>query len=457
MANNNLSVESRIFILIGGILIALISLYAPVFLFVIVPLLLVFIFKNKFKDHFFIYLLVIFFLPFRGIDILFFKISDFLIIILLIMLILSKKRMKCLVPKDIIIVLVVFIAYVVLNTLFASHFIDGLVQLIRYLLLFIFFLLSTVLIDTKRKLMKSIYVFISGALVSAVIGLVAAGAWFNGLRFNGVDTFLIKIWPFLHGSELRIMPFYTDPNHYASLLLVPLIFIFTYSLLAKLNKRDYALSISAFILLASAFILTISRSALLALGLVFLIIPFFARKRWISAMWAVLLLLIIPLSLFNIGVIGDVGIQTLQKYRYGVNADYDSRQDIWNSGFNMLSDNSLVGVGLNGFQYNILKYKEIDARISHKQFFPHNIYLKSLTETGLIGFILFILLIGVFLRNALRNAIFCNGCLSFAILFAILGLLVQGFFLDLFTARHLWFVFALVVVVGNLGGDSVES
>ena len=253
------------------------------------------------------------------------------------------------------------------------------------------------------------------------------------------------------------MPFYTDPNHYASLLLVPLIFIFTYSLLAKLNKRDYALSISAFILLASAFILTISRSALLALGLVFLIIPFFARKRWISAMWAVLLLLIIPLSLFNIGVIGDVGIQTLQKYRYGVNADYDSRQDIWNSGFNMLSDNSLVGVGLNGFQYNILKYKEIDARISHKQFFPHNIYLKSLTETGLIGFILFILLIGVFLRNALRNAIFCNGCLSFAILFAILGLLVQGFFLDLFTARHLWFVFALVVVVGNLGGDSVES
>lgn len=79
------------------------------------------------------------------------------------------------------------------------------------------------------------------------------------------------------------------------------------------------------------------------------------------------------------------------------------RYVVWDGAFRMIKDNFFVGVGLGGFGSSFSEYNR--SPLSAKDVFEnsvpctHNLYLDVLTELGIIGFVLFALVIAGIMKN----------------------------------------------------------
>lgn len=80
---------------------------------------------------------------------------------------------------------------------------------------------------------------------------------------------------------------------------------------------------------------------------------------------------------------------------------------IWESGWNVSKGNFLVGVGPKHFRYTCPQAEYGDPSpesvIVRCNLHPHNYYFEIFAETGVIGFSLFIAMIGFLLRDAIRG------------------------------------------------------
>ena len=75
--------------------------------------------------------------------------------------------------------------------------------------------------------------------------------------------------------------------------------------------------------------------------------------------------------------------------------------DAYSLAFEMFKSYPLTGIGMNNFNYGCLFKKEYKKETCWSH--PHNFYLQSLTETGLIGFSLFLIYIFLVLKICLLN------------------------------------------------------
>jgi len=75
--------------------------------------------------------------------------------------------------------------------------------------------------------------------------------------------------------------------------------------------------------------------------------------------------------------------------------------DAYSLAFEMFKSYPLTGIGMNNFKYGCLFKKEYKKETCWSH--PHNFYLQSLTETGLIGFSLFLIYIFIVFKICLLN------------------------------------------------------
>jgi O-antigen ligase len=111
----------------------------------------------------------------------------------------------------------------------------------------------------------------------------------------------------------------------------------------------------------------------------------------------------------------------------------DSRLRLWSYGLREFSDTPLSGIGIGNYQNNLSKY--IDTHPSERSFFTlgvediHNNYLKLLVETGIVGLLAFLAVLGAWLipvaitlwRN--RNTF---GSLEFGTFFGTIAFLIHN-------------------------------
>jgi O-antigen ligase len=126
------------------------------------------------------------------------------------------------------------------------------------------------------------------------------------------------------------------------------------------------------------------------------------------------------------------------------------RSTIYLSGIRIFLDHPLLGVGIGQAPEYLPEYSNYSGHSRlHRKMGPHNMYLESLAETGVLGFAALMAMITLVIRRMwrlrqywkIRNPEYAHTATS--LLLAIAVFLVTGLFLHLAYARYFWLLFAM--------------
>lgn len=307
-------------------------------------------------------------------------------------------------------------------------------KLVVYMISFVVLFLIVNLIDSKRKLYFLILTIIIASLLISFYGLYQykVGA---AVKESWVDKEL--------NPDLRTRVYSTldNPNILAEYLVmvIPLTFALFWTSKKKLNKLLFLLAVGVQFL---CILLTFSRGGWLGLALAMIIFAFFVDRRLILLYIAagIGLLIISPeVILTRIATIGNTQ-DTSTAYRF----------PLWMAALDMIRDFWITGVGLGPMAFKAIypQYMRLGIMAVH----THNIFLQMFVETGIFGFIGFL----VFIFNNMRcNLItFVKGIdkrakiIAIAIFSSIAGLMLHGLVEYIFFDNKIIIMFWILLAIG---------
>lgn len=286
----------------------------------------------------------------------------------------------------------------------------------------------------ERKHVRWLFaVFVLGTLLSVGWGLtqgkVAGGAAAQQIgRLSGANV---------------------EANVLATLLVVTMIFAGALAFVTRRAPLPRALAALATVTACAAFFGTFSRGGLIALGVVLLAGCLFAgssRPAFVALVVAIALVGAVFLETTTSGA-----VQRL------TSTSTSGRADIWKVGMSIVQAHPIVGVGSGNYMivepnYILAVSGPIHAGdfIIDNPYPAHNIYLELAAEMGVVGLTLFLSVVGLSIRAAVRaTRIFqARGerdmeFLSRALVIAITGMLAADFFVSDQYSKQLWLLLAL--------------
>jgi O-antigen ligase len=287
-------------------------------------------------------------------------------------------------------------------------------------------------------------------LLLAVSGTIAA-AYGIIQHFIGIDYIRgnTNIWPY--GKFHRAIGFFDIPLTYGGVQLCLFFLILPfYFLKSPLFNRKIVLIILFFLCLS--IFASYARSAWLGLGGAMLLMLVFLENKYKISILLTLLAVLLALYLFHPQLLFENGI--ISMFDVSETAPYNNlvRLNLWHSSINLIRDNWLIGVGYSHF-YDIFSIYKVPFDYGGLSD-PHNIYLKVICHSGIIGGLAFIYVWFQFLYANYRiykpdfvnvRSIFQAG--SIGSFFAIFSLLIAGitqeYYYDHENAELWWFIAAL--------------
>tara|TARA_A100001015_G_scaffold273023_1_gene328070 strand:+ start:991 stop:2247 length:1257 start_codon:yes stop_codon:yes gene_type:complete len=338
----------------------------------------------------------------------------------------------------------IFILYCISISFFATDFYNSLrasVGQFRFILfsLFIVFLFKDI---KKLNFLINLWFFLVLAIVFDVL-------------FQDIFKFNIIGIPISYGG--RPSSFFGHEiiaGSFIVYIFIPIIFFFTNKFIEgeTKNKIKYILVYS---IVFYAVILTGERLALIMLvGATLLNIVYFLRLFQIILALFFLLLFVILAYQFNEMFQNRINLM----YEVLSNFYHSSWGRIYESSYMLFKENYISGVGLKNYRVDC--DFQIDPRPTHSAQFcsthPHNFFLEILSETGLIGFLIFTLFF-VFVIKRLSKIINFNHKNSNLLNFArgslvILAIYVwpiktSGSFFSTFNGSFFWFNLGLSILI----------
>lgn len=305
----------------------------------------------------------------------------------------------------------------------------------RLILLFSFFLITTILLYNNIIRLNQL------VLAVIIFGLIT-------LYFPLFDIAkkTLKGEHLLRQIE-QIRGYSANKNLLASVLFLTLPF-YCLGLLQK--KIKY---LSAFGILLTVFVLLIirTRSALIACFIFFALLVcykikqrFALKTKYVFGLGIVFLLLsVVSYSLFFKNTINNLqnpSTNNFQRYVSRVlnSSTLENRTQIWKNSVHMWQENPLLGVGPGNWQiefpkYGLNNFDEYEILNGESTFQrPHNDFLWILCETGIVGFLAYLILLGVIfyqLYSLIKNApTKADKWKFYYILSALIGYLALSFF-----------------------------
>lgn len=213
----------------------------------------------------------------------------------------------------------------------------------------------------------------------------------------------------------------SDPNYYAFVLLTPILM----SLFKWINTKRTIWLLMSMVIGISMFMLG-SRGALL--GVMVTIAVYFFKKYEIKyniILWGILSAIVVLASNWS--------------DRLSVSEATESggagRIFIWAAAWNLFLNNMWTGVGVGNFGEYMFSFADSE----YAEFTAaHNMYLDLITELGLFGGVLFILML-IFMikrRTYTANQMYLKMCL--------LAIMIAGFFLSAFSQKIIWLTCGLM-------------
>lgn len=237
-------------------------------------------------------------------------------------------------------------------------------------------------------------------------------------------------------------------------------FVFGIALANQFRKRFWLLLgfAALTVLMALGVMASVSRAGFIALGVELALICLLGRqltaisgKRYFAALviFAMLLLLaiaLIPPSYWNI--VSEAG----QSISAGESAKstYSLRLGLWDLAMKLWSQNPVVGIGIGQFQY-----------MNPRGFVVHNMYISVLSETGLIGMVLYVFWLGStflgFLKVILRSPNRDHVSLATAWFIALIGFCVVSTVDSFQNLKITWLAAGISIVFQQSLASSVEA
>lgn len=240
-------------------------------------------------------------------------------------------------------------------------------------------------------------------------------------------------------------------------------FLLSAGLLMAMFSRETRLgrklvSLAALLVVVMAILATGSRGAMVSLVAVLACGLMLDRKSW-QLLFPAVLAGGAAVSLLPATVLGRV------KMLVNLSDRGAGRLDIWRVGLRVVGGHPLLGVGWGNFgkafeEYLRRTYGIVTTFIVREKG-PHNIFLGSLGELGIVGFTLFSALLALSSKRAFaavqssrRQRDGSTTTLVTGVLLGLVGVLVAGFFLDLRYRKFFWLILALSEVVHRVLPDA---
>lgn len=231
----------------------------------------------------------------------------------------------------------------------------------------------------------------------------------------------------------RVQAFFKDPNVYGPSLVVAILYLL--ALLERLAERPLhvLILVAATLLLMLGIVFAGSRAAWMNLALslaVYIVLRgLLLRGRPAFRFWAIVLAASASIAFGTVAVIAASGFDTFLDERSGLQ-DYDAdRFGAQQEGLELAIEQPLGG-GPGQFE----------ARVGVLGISAHSLYVRSLMENGVGGFLSLMLFLGLTQLVAIRTAVVQSPFSATAAVIAasLLGTLVNGVFVDTLHWRSLW-------------------
>lgn len=209
---------------------------------------------------------------------------------------------------------------------------------------------------------------------------------------------LVGIYFFIVGNYSRVTSLFYWPNPFASYLLFSIFIILYYLINNKKIFNSIILTYFSFILIITSFLFTFSRGALIGLIFalaIYLIINSKSILKHIKLLVVLILLIIICFYSINNSKKSSFPIISGKDGHVILDQSSKIRINYWRGAIKIYKDYPIFGSGLGTFQAIYPQYQK-DPVSAGK--YPHNLYLETLSETGIFTFSFFILfLISIYL------------------------------------------------------------
>lgn len=336
---------------------------------------------------------------------------------------------------------------------------------------FVIYLLATLLMHDRKRVMQGVSALLASAAFLGVIVMtqVLTGSFDN--EFGGLAR--IKQAQ-IYGDvfQPRISGPLGDPNFFAEILLlaIPPAILLGHAQRSRGRKLAW-FAVGA--LIVATLLVTYSRGAMLALGLMGLMGLKAMHIRWRTTATMLLIVLAIFVVLprgmterfFTIEQLLPSGQDTLHP-----DSSIQERRLLMTVAWVMFGDHPIGGVGVGNYS---ARYDDYVSRTSSaaRQYadpsdlhFPHNLYLEFAAETGLVGLAIFAALIvavwralGIARRRFDESGDLTLSLLAHSFRISLIGFLAASLFLHLAFPRYLFLLFAFAAALQRLSDGVVTA
>jgi len=280
----------------------------------------------------------------------------------------------------------------------------------------------------------------------------------TALVLSGVMLSLVAIYQVVSNNfitiDQRASAFFSSAN-YLSLYLVPII-VLSSGLIASTSKVRKWWSVSSALLMMVALYFTFSYSG------------------WLGVIvgMAALMLMFWPVLYTSLGIITAVIVAIVSQLNHpkfqqmldltGRSSSH-ARLQIWKTSLLMIKEKYLTGIGLGMFEKRYLEFAErlFDNPFTQNTLHSHNVFLYFWINTGLIGFLGFVILIIRFFQQVITAFRSQKSILLRSVIAAMISLLTHGLLDAAYWKNDLsvlfWTILAFGIILSRNSNDGKEG
>jgi exopolysaccharide production protein ExoQ len=336
-------------------------------------------------------------------------------------------------PPPTLFILGIFLFWMVLSVSWAADQQNALSALAPYLGLALLYAALALTPLSVRDFRLLLFVVVAGGIASAAFGIHV---------FHDNPLLTQQDNPLLRRLVVQVGNTTVDPNQFADALLFPIAALAMFGVRTKWISLKLV-SLAGIGLMLDAIFLSGSREAIITVGVIFVYYLWRSRHR---LQFFALALLAAIVGMANSGSL-------LARFSNAISTGGAGRTSVWKVGWETFKHNWLFGYGIGSFPASYDRYY-----LSVSQIYPdgwtrpaHNLLFHYGVELGIIGLALLVwFCVAQFL--GLRDIDRSSPFYDYRVMLegALLGVFVASMFIDLFSYKYAWLVFAMVVQLRSI-------
>lgn len=289
--------------------------------------------------------------------------------------------------------ILIFLSIISISLIYSEGREGGILNLFRFIALLVFVWFIPNIIKTRKAILYGVLLATFVCVILSVYSL-----------FQNIFNTEVAIQNFI-GAGQKIERssaggIYLDPNRFAASLLLPLAFVFSL-MNSRVDFKYRVLGGVAFIILLGGVFSTYSRSGFFAAFLTcVIIIKYFKQVKpfFLLSIITMGIIFIIPNLRLNFFSYSE---RILDLLTGNIDTSNSIRVMLGIAAIQMFLDTYTFGVGFDAFGENFTQYFNLHQAVGVRE--PHNIIYTIMAELGIVGLLVFVVLVFFLIRDAYSN------------------------------------------------------